>query len=70
MKETITHEKGNRDAWICICGNEPSENGFYPVNSKGQEVEPTPEDWDTDNYKCAQCGRIINQNSLEVVGQA
>ncbi len=31
-------------------------------------VEPTPEDWTTNCYVCAQCGRIINQANLEIVG--
>lgn len=67
MKEYITHEPQDKDAWVCICGNEPHKSGFYPVNSKGEEVEPTPEDWDTNNYKCYGCDRIINQDTLEVV---
>jgi hypothetical protein len=63
----ITHEPQDKDAWLCLCGNQPSEDGFYPVNSNGMEVEPTKEDWDTENYICNRCGRIINQNTLEIV---
>jgi hypothetical protein len=63
----IQHEVGDRDAWHCLCGNQPPDGGFFPVNSDGQEVEPTPQDWDTANYKCADCGRIINGDSLEYV---
>jgi len=69
MSEHITHESGNKDAWVCICGNNPSEDGFYPVNEDGHEVEPTVEDWKTNEYFCARCGRVIDQDSLEVVRQ-
>lgn len=64
---TITHEPGNKDAWVCLCGNEPSENGFYPCNELGVEVEPTEKDWNGKLYVCNQCGRIINQHTLEVI---
>ena len=56
------------DDWKCLCGNEPLKEGFYPCDSEGEMVEPTPEDWTTNWYVCAQCGRIINQDTLEVVG--
>jgi hypothetical protein len=64
--EHITHEAGNDEAWICICKNTPVSDGFYPCNKEGIEVEPTAE-WDG-LYVCAKCGRIIKQNSLEVIG--
>lgn len=35
----IEHEAGNHEAWICICKNTPSEDGFYPCNENGDEVE-------------------------------
>lgn len=65
----ITHEKQDPDAWICICGNEPSEDGFYPCDEKGNLVEPTKEDWNGELYICWKCKRIINQETLEVVRQ-
>jgi hypothetical protein len=67
MKEHITHEKGNSDAWICICGNTPDGDGFYPIDAADREVEPTAEDWTTNQYYCNKCGRVIDQDSLEVV---
>ena len=63
----IKHEGGNDEAWICICDNTPSGGGFYPCDEKGNEVEPV-EGWNG-LYVCADCGRIIEQRSLEVVGQ-
>jgi len=66
-KVFITHEVGDDEAWICICRNTPSGGGFYPCDEKGNEVEPV-EGWNG-LYVCADCGRIIEQRSLEVVAQ-
>lgn len=69
IKERITHESGNDEAWVCICGNTPSDGGFYPCDKEGNEMEPTVgSDWDG-LYVCADCGRIIKQDTLEVVGR-
>jgi hypothetical protein len=43
-------------------------DGFFPCDSEGEEVEPTLEEWTSNWYVCARCGRIINQDTLEVVG--
>jgi hypothetical protein len=67
-KERITHEEGNDEAWVCLCKNTPVSQGFYPCDKDGNEVEPTA-GWDN-LYVCAQCGRIINQKNLEVIGRA
>ena len=68
-KEYITSEPGDKDAWHCICGNTPPNGGFYACDEQGNEVEPTEADWKTGNYVCADCGRIINPDTLEVVGR-
>lgn len=65
--EKITHETGNPEAWKCICGNTPDSGGFDPCDAQGNEMEPV-EGWDG-LYVCDDCGRIINQDTLEVVGQ-
>jgi len=65
----ITHEPQDVDAWVCICGNMPSENGFYPCNIEGTEVEPD-EYWNGRLYVCNQCKRMIDQNTLEIVEAA
>jgi len=71
MKEHITLDPvEDRDAWMCICGNYPSSDGFYPCDKNGDEVNPTPEEWAAGLYVCGRCGRIINPSSLEVVGRA
>jgi hypothetical protein len=68
VKEFINHEAGNHEGWICLCGNTPVGAGFYPCDIHGNEMVPTLESgWD-DLYVCANCGRIIRQQSLEIVG--
>jgi hypothetical protein len=69
QKEYITHEVGDDEAWICICGNRPSRDGFYSCDEDGNEVEPTGKDWTTDWYVCARCGRMIDFDTRAVVGR-
>ena len=69
-EERISHEPNNPEAWICLCGNKPVGDGFFPCDASGNEVEPTPADWTTGCYACARCGRIIDQKSLAVVGRS
>ena len=68
-KEFITHESGSDDAWVCVCGNQPDGDGFFPCDAQGNEIEPTVGSGWTNLYVCAQCGRIIEQDTLEVVGR-
>jgi hypothetical protein len=63
----ITHEEENNEAWICLCGNRPDSDSFFPCDKDGNEMEPA-EGW-AGLYVCARCGRIIDQDSLEVVDQ-
>jgi len=64
-KEHITHEKGNNEAWICQCGNRTDSDGFFPCDKDGNEMVPS-EGWEN-LHVCARRGRIIDQDSLEVV---
>ena len=66
-KEFIIHEAGDRDAWVCICGNTPVGGGFFACDENGNEMEPV-KGWNG-LYVCADCGRIIQYDSLEVVGR-
>lgn len=66
-KEHITHEKGNNEAWICLCNNRIDSDGFFPCDKNGNEMVPA-EGWEG-LYGCARCGRIIEQGTLEVVDQ-
>ena len=64
----ITHEAGNREAWICVCGNTPCDDGFYTCDSLGNEVEPDHH-WTTELYVCHQCGRMIHFETLKIMGR-
>lgn len=66
-KEYIKHEGGNAEAWVCLCGNRPDSDGFFPCDNDGNEMEPV-EGWE-DLYVCGRCGRIIHQFTLEVLDQ-
>ena len=65
MTEQITHEPGNEEAWVCVCGNKPDSEGFYPCDSSGKEIEPVT-GW-PGLYVCAKCGRVIDPSTLRVV---
>ena len=65
--EKITRD----DDWLhCLCGNTPDQSGFSACSPDGTEVEPVgPPVWDGLLYVCLDCGRIINQETLEVRGR-
>jgi hypothetical protein len=68
-KETIAHEAGNKDAWTCKCGNQSHLEGFYACDKVGNEMSPEVGlNWGG-LYVCARCGRIIDQQTSEVVGK-
>lgn len=69
--ERITIEDGaDKEAWACLCGNTPTTSGFAPCNSQGEEVEPTEDGiWDGIHCVCCDCGRIIHQHTLNVIGR-
>jgi hypothetical protein len=68
-KEFIDHESGNDEAWICLCGNTPVSHGFFVCDEAGNEISPTRESGWSNLYVCMKCGRIIRQDTLEVVGR-
>lgn len=67
--EHITAEKTDTDAWHCICGNTPGSDGFFPCDNEGNEMEPIKGSNWVGLYVCARCGRIIEQDTLEVIGR-
>ena len=68
VPETIRQEgPAVGDAWICLCGNRPDLQGFFPCDAKGR-AEPEPDEWIL--FVCDRCGRIIDAETLEVVGLA
>ena len=73
-KEFLTLEKDydgkdNSDAWVCVCGNRPDSDGFYPCDEHGNEMSPTIGSGWKELYVCPRCGRIIKQGTLEVIGR-
>ncbi len=65
----ITLHPKSEDSWICICGNTPVYDGFFPCDLKGNEMVPVIDsDWNG-LYVGASCGRIIVQKTLKVVGR-
>ena len=71
-KQTTTEKvKINDGLIICICGNEPYINGFYPCLDNGLVVEPIiGGEWNEKLYYCEQCHRIIDDTTGDVVGVA
>lgn len=67
---TAAHLVGDSEWVTCICGNQPHTAGFYPCNEQGLIVEPTPEEWTTNNYVCSDCGLIFDNGTLAVLGFA
>ena len=67
-KEYIKYEHRDKDAWVCVCGNTPTSDGFQPCDAAGNEVEPEKGIWNG-LYVCDRCGRIIRQKTLEVIGR-
>jgi hypothetical protein len=65
--EYVYHEPGYEAEWICICGNTASDDGFYAIDEGNHEVEPTEEDWKTNQYVCGDCGRVIDNATRRVV---
>ena len=67
--EKITLENGEADAWVCICGNMPHNQGFYPCTITGEDCEPDKDGPWKNLYRCDQCGRIINSETLYVMAR-
>ncbi len=60
---------GDTDWFICKCKNEAHYDGFYSCLSDGSITPPTLlGEWDGVLYLCMKCQRIINGQTLEVVG--
>lgn len=68
-KEKITYEEGYPEAWVCICNNTISTVGFDTCTPEGQLCEPTNDGPWVSHYLCTECGRIIDQDTLEVIGR-
>ena len=45
--------------WVCICGNGPDAQGFWPY-WEGYEVSPSHPDWNGHDLACRSCRRVVN----------
>jgi len=68
--ERIRKDPGGDIECVLSCNNNPSMDGFYPCLYDGTEVEPYANGaWKGRLYCCASCGRIIDVETLQVIGQ-
>jgi hypothetical protein len=67
LKEKISCESFDKDAWVCLCQNTPASYGFYPCDTTGKEIEPIKGSNWVGYYVCGKCNRIIDQDTLEVI---
>jgi len=65
-KEFITTD--NYGAFICICGNEGGTQGFDTCDEKGHFMEPLIGTCWKGLYRCNECSRIIDGDTLQVIG--
>ena len=60
---------GTTDWFECLCGNQPNYDGFYSCLTTGEIVSPTLNgEWDETAYLCERCNRVINGETLKVIG--
>lgn len=45
--------------WVCVCGNTPDMDGFWPYR-EGYEVSPSHPDWNGHDLACRSCRRVVN----------
>lgn len=68
IKEKIT-VTNDGDHWICICNNHTMDIGFATCDSDGNFLEPLKGSSWSGLYACQSCGRIIDQETYEVLGK-
>lgn len=61
IKECISY------ALLCNCGNTPDAEGIWPYDAEGND-EKSSLSADGSYFACDRCGRIIDGDTLEVVG--
>jgi hypothetical protein len=55
--------------WKCNCSNKlNSKEQFYPSSLEGKPIKNTNFQWQG-IYTCSECGRIIDKNTLKVIGR-
>jgi len=51
----------------CTCGNYPNAEGAYACDRQGNYIDPLPDEWPDDLFKCDRCGIIFNGQTGEIV---
>jgi hypothetical protein len=65
----VMHIGGTTDWFQCLCGNEPHSDGFFSCDSDGAIVSPSvTSGWNERTYVCGLCHRIIDGQTLQVLG--
>lgn len=55
------------DNYVCVCGNRPDTDGFYPCDSDGNDLEPVLDGlWDG-LYRCDRCRVVLPATVFDVV---
>lgn len=44
--------------WVCLCGNTPDAQGFWPYHD-GRQVEASDPEWDGHASACRSCRRVV-----------
>lgn len=56
--------------WECRCGNTHDWEGFDTCDELGGVVESVLGPWDGSVHLCNRCYRVINGDTLEILGSA
>jgi len=66
----IRHEGADPSAWVCVCGNRTTEDGFVGCTWAGEPLASLVAILETGLYSCRRCGRTIDAGSLAVMSLA
>ena len=56
-------DQSDANYWVCGCGNDPRATGFEPCLADGTVVEPIPEDWTEEYWRCVECGVVFTDHA-------
>jgi len=54
--------------WECRCGNSSSSEGFRPARADGSLTLEVLGPWDGKTYACDRCGRVVDGDTLQILG--
>jgi hypothetical protein len=53
--------------FACLCGNNSHAQGAFPCDRAGDLLDPKPDEWPDDLFRCDRCGLIFNGHTGEVL---